>query len=81
MHNLPQAQEIFLGLQLILDKRQRLVAYELLFRSGELNAAHFLDNTQATAQVINYAFSHLEYPNPSLLCKEGLKSFSPPSFA
>jgi len=60
MHNLPQAQEIFLGLQLILDKRQRLVAYELLFRSGELNAAHFLDNTQATAQVINYAFSHLE---------------------
>lgn len=60
MHNLPQAQEVFLGLQLILDKRQRLVAYELLFRSGELNAAHILDNTQATAQVINYAFSHLE---------------------
>lgn len=60
MHNLPQAQEVFLGLQLILDKRQRLVAYELLFRSGELNAARILDNTQATAQVINYAFSHLE---------------------
>lgn len=60
MHNLPQAQEVFLGLQLILDKRQRLVAYELLFRSSELNAAHILDNTQATAQVINYAFGHLE---------------------
>jgi len=60
MHNLPQAQEVFLGLQLILDKRQRLVAYELLFRSGELNTAHFLDNTQATAQVINYVFNHLE---------------------
>jgi len=60
MHNLPQAQEVFLGLQLILDKRQRLVAYELLFRSGELNEALILDNTQATAQVINYAFSHLE---------------------
>lgn len=49
-----------MGLQLILDKRQRLVAYELLFRSGELNSALVLDNTQATAQVINYAFSHLE---------------------
>jgi c-di-GMP-related signal transduction protein len=60
MHNLPQVQEVFLGLQLILDKRQCLVAYELLFRSGELNAARILDNTQATAQVINYAFSHLE---------------------
>lgn len=60
MHNLPQVQEVFLGLQLILDKRQRLVAYELLFRSGELNEALILDNTQATAQVINYAFSHLE---------------------
>lgn len=60
MHNLLQEQEVFLGLQLILDRRQRLVAYELLFRSGELNAAHILDNTQATAQVINYAFSHLE---------------------
>lgn len=60
MHNLPQVQEVFLGLQLILDKRQRLVAYELLFRSGELNAAHIPDNTQATAQVISYAFSHLE---------------------
>lgn len=60
MHDLPQVQEVFLGLQLILDKRQRLVAYELLFRSGELNSALILDNTQATAQVISYAFSHLE---------------------
>lgn len=25
-----------------------------------LNAAHILNDTQATAQVINYAFSHLE---------------------
>ncbi|MBU1690753.1 MAG: HDOD domain-containing protein [Gammaproteobacteria bacterium] len=60
MHNLPQAQEIFLGLKLILDKRQHLVAYELLFSSGELNAAHFLDNTQATSQAINDAFSRFE---------------------
>lgn len=60
MDNQPQSQEVFLGLQLILDKRQQLVAYELLFRSGELNAARILDNTQATAQVINYVFSYLE---------------------
>lgn len=60
MHNLPQAHEVFLGLQLILDRRQRLVAYELLFRSGGANSAQILDNTQATAQVINFAFSHLE---------------------
>ncbi|BAN34924.1 diguanylate phosphodiesterase metal dependent hydrolase domain-containing protein [Sulfuricella denitrificans skB26] len=60
MHNLLQAQEIFLGLKLILDKRQHLVAYELLFSSGELNAVHFLDNTQATSQAINDAFSQFE---------------------
>lgn len=60
MHNLPQAHEVFLGLQLILDRRQRLVAYELLFRCGDANSAQIFDNTQATAQVINFAFSHLE---------------------
>jgi EAL and modified HD-GYP domain-containing signal transduction protein len=35
------------------------VAYELLFRSGETNAAQIADNRVATASVINYAFSDL----------------------
>lgn len=53
---------IFLGRQPILDRRQQLVAYELLFRSagGEAaNRAEIADPTQATATVIANAFAEL----------------------
>jgi c-di-GMP-related signal transduction protein len=51
--------EIFLGRQPILDRDQRLVAYELLFRSGHVNASDVTDDLQATASVINHAFSEM----------------------
>lgn len=53
------ADQLFLGRQPILDREQRLVAYELLFRSGSRNAAEFTDGVKATATVIANAFSEL----------------------
>ena len=49
----------FLGRQPILDREQRLHAYELLFRSGSRNFAEVTDGVQATATVIANAFSEL----------------------
>lgn len=54
-----QHQEFFLGCQPILDRRQSVCAYELLFRSGQRNAAEILDDLQASASVISYAFGDL----------------------
>lgn len=51
--------DFFLGRQPILDREQRLVAYELLFRSSTHNAASFTDGMTATATVIANAFSEL----------------------
>ena len=56
--NDPQ-QEFFLGCQPILDRRQSICAYELLFRSSQSNAAEILDDLQASASVISYAFGDL----------------------
>lgn len=53
------ADQLFLGRQPILDREQRLYAYELLFRSGTQNAADVTDGVQATATVIANAFSEL----------------------
>lgn len=53
--NLP----LYLGRQPILDARQRLVGFELLFRSGNVDAAHFTDGTYATASVVACAFAEL----------------------
>ncbi|UCV04737.1 EAL and HDOD domain-containing protein [Dechloromonas denitrificans] len=53
------ADQLFLGRQPILDREQRLVAYELLFRNGTRNAAEVTDDVQATATVIANAFSEL----------------------
>lgn len=50
---------IFLGRQPILDRSKKLVAFELLFRSGKENAARVTDDTTATAIVITRAFSEL----------------------
>lgn len=49
----------FLARQPILDRQQRIVAYELLFRSGKEQAAHVVDDRQATAAVISHAFAEL----------------------
>jgi EAL and modified HD-GYP domain-containing signal transduction protein len=53
------ADQLFLGRQPILDREQRLVAYELLFRNGTRNAAEVTDGVQATATVIANAFAEL----------------------
>lgn len=50
---------LFLGRQPILDRRQELFAFELLFRSGIQNAAVFDDDIKATAVVITNAFNEL----------------------
>ena len=56
------ADQLFLGRQPILDREQRLHAYELLFRSGSRNFAEVTDGVQATATVIANAFSELTDP-------------------
>lgn len=53
------AEQLFLGRQPILDREQRLHAYELLFRSSSHNAATVTDGVQATATVIVNAFAEL----------------------
>lgn len=52
----PYANNFFLARQPILNRQQRLVAYELLFRTAaERNDASFIDHTEATATVIAHA--------------------------
>jgi len=52
-------QDLFLGRQPILDRKENLTAFELLFRSGTQNGAVFDDDVSASATVINHAFSEL----------------------
>lgn len=52
-------QDIFLGRQPILDREQRIVAYELLFRSANTSSVTVSDDMQATACVIQHAFSEM----------------------
>jgi len=52
-------RDIFLGRQPILDRDQRIVAYELLFRDGKSADATVTDDMQATASVIHHAFSEM----------------------
>ena len=47
-----RGEEIFLGRQPILNKNEEIVAYELLFRSGNINTAEITDVLQASASVI-----------------------------
>ncbi|MBA4742216.1 MAG: EAL domain-containing protein [Azoarcus sp.] len=53
------SSDVFLGRQPILDLRQRLFAYELLFRSGHVGFAEAGDNVQMTATVIVNTFNEL----------------------
>jgi EAL and modified HD-GYP domain-containing signal transduction protein len=53
------ARHFFLGRQPILDRNGDIYAYELLFRSGNVNAANIVDDHHATIQVITRAFGEL----------------------
>ncbi len=53
------AEQLFLGRQPILDRDQKLFAYELLFRDGSRNFAEVGCGVQATATVIANAFTEL----------------------
>ncbi|WIM06935.1 MAG: EAL domain-containing protein [Candidatus Nitricoxidivorans perseverans] len=53
-------EEVFIGRQPILDRDQKMFAYELLFRSGsQKNSADVQDNLAASASVISHAFGDL----------------------
>ncbi len=52
-------RDIFLGRQPILDRDQRIVAYELLFRTANTASVTVTDDMQATASVILHAFSEM----------------------
>jgi c-di-GMP-related signal transduction protein len=52
-------QDVFLGRQPILDRDQRIVAYELLFRTADTSSVTVTDDMQATASVIHHAFSEM----------------------
>lgn len=59
-HQPDDSQQVFLGRQPILGSDRQLLAYELLFRNGQIasgNHADILDATQATATVIANAFT------------------------
>lgn len=55
-------RDVYLGRQPILDREQRVVAYELLFRAGNSAGAQVTDDVQATASVIQHAFGELGVP-------------------
>lgn len=52
-------QEIFLARQPIVDRHENLVAFELLFRSCDMESANVVDDTHATAQVLVNAFDEI----------------------
>lgn len=51
--------KMYLGRQPIFDRRQQLVAYELLYRSSALGEAQVTDNAGATAEVIRRSFKRI----------------------
>ncbi|MDK2123341.1 EAL and HDOD domain-containing protein [Parachitinimonas caeni] len=56
-------KQFFLGRQPIVGRKQELQAYELLFRDGKVNEANVLDDDEASASVIQHAFSNLGVQN------------------
>ena len=58
-----RATDFFLGRQPILDRSQRIVAYELLFRHDRTNRAHVSDDAVATATVLSHVFGDLGIAN------------------
>ena len=53
------ASEIFVGRQPIVDRGQKLIGFELLFRAGHTSSAVIADDTQATASVIANSLGEL----------------------
>ncbi len=53
-------EEVFLGRQPILDRNQNLVAFELLFRAGQINEANVTNNVHASASVMVNAYGQLD---------------------
>lgn len=53
----PSAEGIYLARQSILNRNQELYAFELLFRSGDSNAARITDGTRATATVMQHVLN------------------------
>lgn len=49
------ATRVFVARQPIFDKRKKVIAYELLFRSGLDNSAGIIDKTEAAAHVVSNA--------------------------
>ncbi len=49
--------DVFIGRQPILDKSGRIVAYELLYRSGPKNEFPDIDSEKATSYLINHLFT------------------------
>lgn len=56
-------EKIFVGRQPILTRDQKLYGYELLFRDGMDNAAHFIDGDDASSQVIFNTFMDIGLEN------------------
>lgn len=52
--------DVFLARQPIFDRKQKVYAYELLFRSGSRNFFDSLDREKATADVINNGFFSMD---------------------
>ncbi len=55
--------DIFIGRQPIYDRRQKVYAYELLFRSEQRNVAEFVDGDRATSDVIVNTFMEIGLDN------------------
>lgn len=53
------SDSLFLGRQPILDRKQELFAYELLFRDNKDNSANVESDLAATAHVISHAFGEI----------------------
>lgn len=50
--------KFFIGRQPILDREQKLIGYELLFRAADVSAANVTDYSQASASVILNSITH-----------------------
>jgi c-di-GMP-related signal transduction protein len=51
----------FIGRQSILDRKGELAGFELLFRSGQKNAANFRDHVVATSSVVSHAINEVGF--------------------
>src|SRR5919106_5237592 len=67
--------DIFVGRQPIYDRGLEVVAYELLFRSGESNRAGVVDGDLATSQVLHNTFVEIGL-DTIVGCKQAFINFT-----